>query len=106
MKRTLFIVTVLINEDGNTSVTAKAHTDIEEARAHMHEAFRDTRQGGHVNDPVVLPGIFHDRPEDELCDGRLADFIQENSITVWDEHHNYFEAKITEQAVEFPDKTR
>ena len=45
-------------------------------------------------------------PEAELCDGRLENFVQENSITVWNEHHNYFEAKITEQAVEFPDKTK
>ena len=102
MKITLYIVTVFIIEDGNTSVTAKAHTDIEKARAHIREAYGWTRQSGHVNDPIVYPGIFHDRPEGALCDGNLADHIQENSIMVWDDRDNYFEAKITEQTVVIP----
>lgn len=100
MEITIYIATVLQTEDGSTSARSKAFTEREEARRHIRARYEETRQGGNVN-KRILPGMFSEYAEGDLCDGALADNITPDRITVWcsDDRCRFFEATVTEQTV-------
>lgn len=103
VKKTIFTVTTQYEDQSNGENTASSRSfpSREEARKYLKDCYDCTRQSGHINDPVVLPGLFADRCDAELCDGNLQDYIQPDHITVWDGQGCSFEGKITKQEIEF-----
>ncbi len=100
MEITIYIATVLQTENGSTSARSKAFSVQEEARRHIKARYEETRQGGNVN-KRILPGMFSEYAECQLCDGALADNVTPDRITVWcsDDRCRFFEATVTAQTV-------
>ena len=92
----IFIVTAVYDEDGNISSHTQPFLVRSEARTHLRALYVNTRQDGHVNDPVELPGMFAHRTDAELCDGLLDSHITPDRITVWDGQGCYFDGKVGE----------
>ena len=102
-KRTVFIVTkqyVDLNHGENTS-RSKVFTTREQARKHLKECYDSTRSPGHINEPLVLPGMFYNRSDSELCDGDLEGNVTPDYIEVWDGSGCSFTGSVTEQEIEF-----
>lgn len=102
-KRTVFVVTkqyVDLNHGENTS-RSKVFTTREQAREHLKECYDSTRSPGHINEPLVLPGMFYDKSDSELCDGDLEDNVTPDYIEVWDDSGCSFTGSVNEQEIEF-----
>ena len=102
-KRTVFVVTkqyVDLNHGENTS-RSKVFTTRKQAREHLKECYDSTRSPGHINEPLVLPGMFYDKSDSELCDGDLEGNITPDCIEVWDGNGCSFTGSVNEQEIEF-----